>query len=110
VEAALLIFGIVVIGGAVDARRRLPNLESWHRYTARCDSLISKADLADYLRRKTSFFGRARSDRTHVDRIGVAAGQPATIAAADQIPRASVGTVTAHMSSCPAARLPVALS
>ena len=30
--AAVLIFATVVIGGAVDARRRLPDLEPWHRY------------------------------------------------------------------------------
>ena len=32
VSAAVLIFVTVVIGGAMDARRRLPDLEAWHRH------------------------------------------------------------------------------
>ena len=77
--AALLIFVTVVVGGAVDARRRLPDLESWHRYVPAdaTASDLETATLAEYLRREdTVFRRRPRSDRAHVRRDGVAAGQP----------------------------------
>ena len=56
--AAALIFGTLVIGGAVDARRRLPDLESWHRYVPAdaTASNLETAGLADYLRREDALF------------------------------------------------------
>ena len=51
-------FATVVIGGAVDARRRLPDLEPWHRYVP-VDATaadLQSATLADYLRREETVF------------------------------------------------------
>jgi alpha-beta hydrolase superfamily lysophospholipase len=50
--AAVLVFATVVVGGALDARRRLPDLEPWHRIVprdARAADLTSHATLADFL-------------------------------------------------------------
>ena len=58
VWAAVLIFATVVIGGAVDARRRLPDLEAWHRY-APADATASdlaSATLADYVQQEDRVF------------------------------------------------------
>jgi len=62
VWAALLIFATVVIGGAVDARRRLPDLQSWHRYVPAdaTASDLATATLADYLRREDRVFTEVR--------------------------------------------------
>ena len=77
--AALLIVATMVIGGAVDARRRLPDLESWHR-SVPADATaadLEKATLAEYLRREDTVFRdvRDRIERTSAG-SGVAAGQP----------------------------------
>jgi hypothetical protein len=50
--SAVLVFATVVIGGALDARRRLPDLEPWHRIVprdARSADLTPRSTLADYL-------------------------------------------------------------
>jgi alpha-beta hydrolase superfamily lysophospholipase len=47
-----LIFATIVIGGALDARRRLPDLEPWHRIIPRdfrASDLTTHSTLADYL-------------------------------------------------------------
>src|SRR5262245_6021313 len=52
VWAAVIVFGTIVIGGALDARRRLPDLEPWHRIVprdARAADLTAQSTLADYL-------------------------------------------------------------
>ena len=56
--AAVLIFATVVVGGAIDARRRLPDLEPWHRYVPAdaTASDLESATLADYLRREETVF------------------------------------------------------
>ena len=68
VWAAVLIFLTLVIGGAVDARRRLPDLEAWHRYVPpdATASTLERATLADYLRREDTVFRdvRDRIERT----------------------------------------------
>ena len=49
---AALIFVTIVIGGALDARRRLPDLEPWHRFAprdARAGDFTPQSTLADYL-------------------------------------------------------------
>jgi alpha-beta hydrolase superfamily lysophospholipase len=54
-----LIFGTLVIGGAVGANRRLPDLEVWHRLVprdVRAADLDSTSTLADYLRREDAAF------------------------------------------------------
>jgi len=55
--AAVLIFATVVIGAAVSARRRLPDLEAWHRYVPAdaTASDLETATFADYLRRWKNF-------------------------------------------------------
>ena len=53
-----LIAATVVIGGAVDARRRLPDLQPWHRIVP-TDWRASDSDtatLADYLQREDTVF------------------------------------------------------
>jgi alpha-beta hydrolase superfamily lysophospholipase len=50
--AAVIIFLTIVIGGALDARRRLPDLEAWHRFVprdAKAADLTPQSTLADYL-------------------------------------------------------------
>ena len=47
-----LVFATIVIGGALDARRRLPDLQPWHRVVppdAGVRTLTSASTLADYL-------------------------------------------------------------
>jgi alpha-beta hydrolase superfamily lysophospholipase len=49
---AALVFATIVIGGALDARRRLPDLEPWHRFApqdARAGDFTPQSTLADYL-------------------------------------------------------------
>ena len=49
---AVIVFVTIVIGGALDARRRLPDLEAWHRIVprdARVADLTPQSTLADYL-------------------------------------------------------------
>ena len=50
--SAVLVFATIVFGGALDARRRLPDLQPWHRIVprdARAADLTSRSTLADYL-------------------------------------------------------------
>ena len=63
VWAALLIFATVVIGGAVSARRRLPDLQSWHRYVPADATAanLENASFADYLRREEAVFADVRA-------------------------------------------------
>ena len=54
-----LIFATIVIGGALDARRRLPDLEPWHRIIPRdfrASDLTTRSTLADYLAIEESAF------------------------------------------------------
>ena len=47
-----LVFATLVVGGALDARRRLPDLEPWHRIVPRdfrAADLTAQSTLADYL-------------------------------------------------------------
>ena len=67
VWAAVLIVATVVIGGAVNARRRLPDLESWHRYVPAdaTASDLETATFADYLRREDAVFREVRDRIEH---------------------------------------------
>jgi alpha-beta hydrolase superfamily lysophospholipase len=50
--SALLVFATIVVGGALDARRRLPDLERWHTLVPRdfrAADLTAQSSLADYL-------------------------------------------------------------
>jgi alpha-beta hydrolase superfamily lysophospholipase len=50
--SAALVFVTIVIGGALDARRRLPDLQPWHRIVPRdlrAADLTASSTLADYL-------------------------------------------------------------
>ena len=66
--SAALIFATVVVGGAVDARRRLPDLEAWHRYVPADATAaeLATATFADYTRREEILFRdvRDRIERT----------------------------------------------
>ena len=75
VWAAVLIFATVVIGGAVDARRRLPDLESWHRYVPAdaTASDLETATLADYLQREDTVF---RDVRDRIERTSAGSAAP----------------------------------
>ena len=47
-----LVFATIVVGGALDAKRRLPDLEPWHRIVPtdfRAANLTPQSTLADYL-------------------------------------------------------------
>jgi alpha-beta hydrolase superfamily lysophospholipase len=74
--AAVLIFATVVIGAAVSARRRLPDLEPWHRYVPAdaTASDLETATFADYLRREDTIF-RDVHDRVERTSAGPAAPQ-----------------------------------
>jgi alpha-beta hydrolase superfamily lysophospholipase len=73
--AILLVVATVIIGGAVDARRRLPDLDAWHRL-APSDATASDlrtATLADYLRREDAVF---RELRERVEQTSPGQGSP----------------------------------
>jgi alpha-beta hydrolase superfamily lysophospholipase len=76
VWAAVLIFATVTIGGAVDARRRLPDLEWWHRYVPddATASDLETATLADYLRREDTV---SRAVRERIERTSAGSASPA---------------------------------
>jgi alpha-beta hydrolase superfamily lysophospholipase len=73
--AAGLIVGTLVIGGAVDARRRLPDLEPWHRYVPAdaTASDLETATLADYQRREDTVF---REVRDRIERTSAGSAPP----------------------------------
>ena len=73
--AAVLTFCTVVIGSAVDARRRLPDLESWHRYVPKdaTASNLERTTLADYLRREDTVF---RDVRDRIERTSEGSAAP----------------------------------
>jgi alpha-beta hydrolase superfamily lysophospholipase len=62
--ALVLIVATVVIGGALDARRRLPDLEPWHwlppRAEVRAADINEQFSLADYLKREDQIFAEVR--------------------------------------------------
>jgi len=74
VWAAVLIVTTVVIGGALDARRRLPELDAWHRHAPPdvTASELERATLSDYLRREDAVF-RDVHDRVEQTSAGSAA-------------------------------------
>ena len=65
---AALIVATVIVGAAVDARRRLPDLQAWHRYVPAdaTASDLEAATFADYVRREEILFRdvRDRIERT----------------------------------------------
>ena len=63
-SAAALIVMTVIVGGAVSARHRLPDLEPWHRFVPPdvTAAELASATFADYLRREDDVF-RAVRDR-----------------------------------------------
>jgi len=63
--AAAIVFLTIVIGGALDARRRLPDLEPWHRIVprdARVADLTPQSTLADYLAIEDRAFRQVRDE------------------------------------------------
>jgi alpha-beta hydrolase superfamily lysophospholipase len=59
VWSGVLIFATIVIGGALDARRRLPDLEPWHRIVPpdfRAADLEPQSTLASYLAQEDAAF------------------------------------------------------
>jgi alpha-beta hydrolase superfamily lysophospholipase len=63
--AVLLVAATIIVGAAVDARRRLPELQPWHRLIPRAEVRARDIDprftLADYLRREDEVFAEVRS-------------------------------------------------
>jgi alpha-beta hydrolase superfamily lysophospholipase len=74
--AAVLILATVVVGAAVDARHRLPDLQPWHRNAPaseiRAADIDERFTLADYLERERRVFEEVR---TGVEDVLPAAGQ-----------------------------------
>jgi alpha-beta hydrolase superfamily lysophospholipase len=66
--SALLIVVTVIVGAAIEARRRLPDLEPWHRYVPAdaTASDLASATFADYVKREETVFRdvRDRVERT----------------------------------------------
>jgi alpha-beta hydrolase superfamily lysophospholipase len=63
--SAALVFATLVVGGAVDARRRLPDLEPWHRTVPRdfrLSDLTPHTTLDDYLAIEDAAFRRVRDE------------------------------------------------
>jgi alpha-beta hydrolase superfamily lysophospholipase len=63
VWSAVLIFATIVVGGALDARRRLPDLATWHRLVPRdlrAADVTAKSTLADYLAIEETAFRTVR--------------------------------------------------
>jgi alpha-beta hydrolase superfamily lysophospholipase len=76
--SALLIFATIVIGGAVSARRRLPDLEPWHRIVPRdlrAADVTARSTLTDYVAIEDAAF-RAIHDRIE-QQLDAAARVPA---------------------------------
>jgi alpha-beta hydrolase superfamily lysophospholipase len=63
--ALLLILSTLIVGAAVDARYRLPDLQPWHRVIPRAEVRARDIDerftLADYLKREEAVFAEVRS-------------------------------------------------
>src|SRR5262245_27490766 len=63
--AILLVIATVVVGAAVDARRRLPDLQPWHRMIPRAEVRAGDIDerftLANYLQREDEIFAEVKS-------------------------------------------------
>ena len=70
VLALALIVATVIIGAAVDARHRLPDLQPWHRYAptseVRAADIDDRFTIADYLKREDRIFDEVR---THVEDV-----------------------------------------
>jgi alpha-beta hydrolase superfamily lysophospholipase len=64
--AVVLIVGTVVVGGAVDARHRLPDLQPWHRHSppseVRADDIDERFTLSDYLEHERRVFDEVRTE------------------------------------------------
>ena len=78
VWAAILVFATIVVGGGLDARRRLPDLEPWHRIVprdVRASDLTPRSSLADYLAIEDAAF-RTVHDRIEL-KLDAAARVPA---------------------------------
>jgi alpha-beta hydrolase superfamily lysophospholipase len=78
VWAAILVFATIVVGGGLDARRRLPDLEPWHRIVprdVRASDLTPRSTLADYLAIEDAAF-RIVHDRIEL-KLDAAAKVPA---------------------------------
>ena len=68
--AAVIVLATIVIGGALDARRRLPDLEPWHRivpHDARSADLTPQSTLNDYLTIEDRAFGVVREIEQRLD-------------------------------------------
>ena len=70
VLALALIVATIIIGGAVDARYRLPDLQPWHRYAptseVRAADIDDRFTIADYFKREERIFDEVR---THVEDV-----------------------------------------
>ena len=70
VLALALIVATIIIGGAVDARYRLPDLQPWHRYAptseVRAADIDDRFTMADYFKREDRIFDEVR---THVEDV-----------------------------------------
>ncbi len=70
VLALALIVATIIIGGAVDARYRLPDLQPWHRYAptseVRAADIDDRFTIADYFKREERMFDEVR---THVEDV-----------------------------------------
>ena len=64
--AAILILVTIIVGAAVDARYRVPDLQVWHRYSPPSEIRASDVDarftLADYLAREQRVFDEVRAN------------------------------------------------
>lgn len=63
--SAFLIFATIVIGGALSAQRRLPDLQPWHRIVPRdfrVRDLTSRSTLGDYLSIEAAAFQRVHNE------------------------------------------------
>ena len=66
VVAVVLIWGTLVVGGAFEARSRLPELKPWHRLVPKAElkaaDLGETATLADYLKREEETFTEVKRE------------------------------------------------
>ena len=64
--AAILILVTIIVGAAVDARYRVPDLQVWHRYSPpseiRASDIDARFTLADYLAREQRVFDEVRTN------------------------------------------------
>ena len=77
--AAVLVLLTLIVGGAYDARRRLPDLKPWHRTSfddLKASTMGDAFTFAQYREREDRLFAQVEALESTIDPLGPHAGQP----------------------------------